>query len=208
MPKYHQDGGRARPFGFALAWVGAIAQLLFLRLPAWLYRWALKGTAIIYSPLVWLAHSTFSDDLHDRLQDLRDLALYRLVRGYSAIVLLALASRLALDLLVPSWPSLWAGHHAAPILNAVLAPHALPAWQIAVAINAIMAWTLYLYADWALARYTRSRPPNEARVEAVIRGGWLIRGALSIYVIGNGIRAAASLAGVLPTWASLGGHPG
>jgi hypothetical protein len=183
----------------SLRWPLAALFTLFIVLPAWLYRWSLKGTFLLYSPLVWVAHRSFADDPWERLRDIRELAFHRLVRGYSGVVLALLLVRVALDLLLPTWPSLWAGLPSAALLDAVLAPHRLPFWQLAMGTNAFMAWVLYFYADWALARHERGRPPVEHRVDGTLRALWLVRTSLSVYVIGNGIHAAAVLAGVLPT---------
>ncbi len=170
---------------------------LIVALPAWLYRWSLKGTFILYSPLVWVAHRSFADSAWDRLQDVSELAFHRLVRGYSVLVLILLSSRVGLDALYPSWHLLWAGLPSAALLDAALAPHALPIWQLAMATNAIMAWVLYFFADWALARHARQRAPGERTVNGVLRTVWLVRTSLSVYVILNGIHAAARLSGVL-----------
>jgi hypothetical protein len=181
-----------------LQWLTAALFILLIALPAWLYRWSLKGTFLLYSPLVWVAHRSFTDNPWDRLMDLRELAFYRLIRRYSVLVLVLLLARGVLDILIPTWPSLWAGLPSAAILDAVLAPHSLPFWQLAMGINALTAWALYFFADWALKRHERGRPPHEHGLDGILRALWLVRTSLSVYVIGNGIHAAVVLARVLP----------
>jgi hypothetical protein len=181
-----------------LRWTIASLFTLFVVLPAWLYRWSLKGTFLLYSPLVWVAHRSFADNPWDRLRDIRELAFHRLVRGYSVLVLFLLFARVALDVLYPSWSALWTKLPSAALLDVALAPHSLPVWQLAMSINAVMAWVLYFFADWALARHRRGRPPNNLIVDDGIRAVWLIRTTLSVYVISNGLYAAATLASVLP----------
>ena len=49
-----------------------------LVLPAPFYRWSLKGTALIYSPLIWIVHSATARPLRVYLQDIISLAYYRI----------------------------------------------------------------------------------------------------------------------------------
>ncbi|HLL52498.1 MAG TPA: hypothetical protein VK447_03070 [Myxococcaceae bacterium] len=160
------------------------------------YRWALKGTSLLFSPLVWLSHHSFASELWDRLLDLRDFAFHRAVRAYSSIALLVLGGRVALDVVHPAWPRVWEGHPSASLFDAIAAPHRWPAWQIAMLINAFAAWGLYFVADGALKRKDRGRPRDMRFLDRFIRTIWFIRGALSLFVIGNGILAAAAFAGV------------
>ncbi|WP_375758711.1 hypothetical protein [Corallococcus exercitus] len=170
--------------------------MLIVVFPAWFYRWALKGTFLLYSPMVWVVHYSFSDDPWERLRDICELAVHRLVRGYSVLVLAALSSKVVLDLLVPQWSNLWTSHPSALLLNTIIAPRQLPLWQMAMAVNAVTAWGLYFFADWALARRGRGRAPVQYRIETIVRTAWIVRTVLSVFVIANGVFAAAVLAGV------------
>ena len=185
-----------------MRWLPAAQFTLLIALPAWLYRWSLKGTFLLYSPLVWVAHRSFKDSPWERLRDIREIAFHRLVRGYSVLVFVMLLSRMAMDILFPSWRSLWIGLPFAAQFDAVLgshmgvAPHVPPLWQIAMGANAILAWVIYFYADWVLTRHARRSLPNEHSVDGVLRTVWFLRTSLSVYVILSGIYAAAVLTGM------------
>lgn len=193
----HESGVVVGVLAIALV---AVPFSVFVALPAWLYRWASKGTFLPYSPLVWIAHRSFASGPWNLLHDIREVAFHRLVRGYSVVVLAALAARGALDLVSPTWPSIWAHHPSARYFEAVFAPGHLPLWQIAMGLNAVLAWALYYFADWVLVRQKRRSTLNEHWLGSILRSVWLVRGAASIFVILNGIWTAAVFAGVLPTW--------
>lgn len=164
-------------------------------LPALFYRWSLKGAALIYSPLIWIVRGAMARPLRIHLQDVARLAYYRIPRWFALFVLTLLAVKVyiysAWSDFAPSWRTI-PGHR---LLDAVVMPEAFPPWQIASVINAILAWALYLVADWAVARWDRGPWINEKLIEVTLRWLALVRGVLSVYTIACGIYLAASLSG-------------
>ncbi len=159
------------------------------------YRWSLKGSALIYGPLVWVAHGATRGSLRDRLQDLHGLFYYRLTRAFAVVVLLLFSAKVyvhhAWSELEPYWRAI-PGHE---LLEATVVPEAFPPWQIAVVVNAALAWGLYCAADWVIARWRRGSPIHEQTIETVLHAVSLVRGVLSVYAIACGIYLAASLSG-------------
>jgi hypothetical protein len=152
---------------------------------------------LIYSPLIWIVHGATARSLHDHFRDIHELALYRITRAFAACLLLLFTAKVYIFC---SWSDLTASWRAIPgyrVLDAVVMPEAFPAWQIASAINAILAWLLYLAADSAIARWKRGSQINEGAIEVMLRWISLARGVLSVYTILCGIYLAASLSGRL-----------
>jgi hypothetical protein len=175
--------------------VSAFGVVLFV--PALIYRWSLKGSALIYSPLIWIAHGATARPLGVHLQDILTLAYYRISRWFASLVLVAFAVKVyvyyASDELA-SWWHIIAGHR---LLDAIVAPAAFPGWQIASVTNASLAWTLYVVADWVTMRWHRGARVNKSGVELLVRWVSLIRGMLSVYTIICCIYLVASLSGQL-----------
>jgi hypothetical protein len=165
---------------------------LFLAL---FYRWSIKGSALIYSPLVWIVHSSTARPIRVHLQDILKLAYYRIQRWFGASVLLLFLAKVyvyrAWDDFAPTWRAI-PGHR---LLDAIVLPEAFPPWQITSAINAILSWVIYLGADWAVARWNRGSRVNEKIIGVMLRWLSLVRGVLSVYTIICGIYLAASLSG-------------
>jgi hypothetical protein len=154
------------------------------------YRWSLKGSALIYSPLIWIVHSSTARSLRDHLQDIHELVIYRVARRVGLIVLALFAFKLCV------WhSSLQNEIFGNKFVRAVFMPDAFPAWQIASAANAVLAWALYFAADWVLAYWKRGVRINDWAIEQTLRWLSLGRGILSVYTISCCIYLAASLSG-------------
>ncbi len=69
-----------------------IIYVLVVWFPAFTYRLMVKGTALIYSPLIYIIHGSFASNFNDRLLAIRSLALYRVMRVYAAITILLLSA--------------------------------------------------------------------------------------------------------------------
>ena len=168
------------------------------------YRWAIKGSALFWSPLVWIAHSSFRPHILRRVLDVRRLAIFSVGRAW-AVVVLALGGLKVLFLYLAVRPS----DHCPTSIQAaacsnVIVPNALPPWQLAMLTNAILAWVLYLIADWALHRMRNGRLPAERFLDGFFKTMWLVRGTLSLYTIACSIYLAAFLSGRWPWLPALG----
>jgi len=167
--------------------------LSFFLCPALLYRWSLKGTTLVHSPLIWIVHGAFKSHLRERLEEIRELVRYRLMRLYSAAVLVFFLSKVLLFSMWSSIAEWWNNTPPAEFLNAYLAPLEIPRWHIAAAVNSLLAWVLFFMADHAVARYKREAEVNEGRLDTIVQSVTLIRGILTLYTIGTGLYIAASL---------------
>lgn len=161
--------------------------------PALFYRWSLKGAALVYSPLVWIVRSATATPLIEYLQDIHELVQYRLTRWFAALVLLLFIAKVYIYYAWSDLASSWRFIPGHRLLEAIVMPEAFPPWQVASAVNAILAWVLYIAADRFLVRWRRGSTVSLGAIEVMLRWLSLVRGALSIYTIVCGIYLAASL---------------
>jgi hypothetical protein len=171
----------------------AIAPVILV--PALFYRWSLKGSALIYSPLVWIVRTATARPLRTHLHDILKLAYYRVARTFALLVILAFVAKAYIyyawsDLALP-----WGDIPGSRFLDVVLMPEAFPPWQIASVINALLAWCLYLTVDWVVVRWDQGAHISERVVESILRWLSLVRGLLSVYTIFCSIYLVASLSG-------------
>jgi hypothetical protein len=180
---------------------GDIWSLLFLYAPflvvlsaiAVLYRFSVKGTAAVWSPIIWTVRRAFRPTLVAALRELRTLALHRVVRNWSLIVLGLLLAKSIVFQLGPGVTGECRGWVRADVCENVVVPGAFPAWQIAAAFNAILAWVLYLLADGALHAMRNGRLPYEGFLDGLFKASRVVRGILSSYTIACSIYLAAYL---------------
>ncbi len=170
-----------------------LSYIIFIVLPALLYRYSLKGTSLFYSPLIWVVHGAVKGSLRDRVAEVRTLAVYRMSRLYSIFVLAFFVSKILFFSFWNNAAFWWNETYAADFLNAFVAPQGLPRWQIAAAANAILAWLLFFIADYVLLQYDRGNEPNQALFDFSVGAIKVGRGVLTFYTITATIYLAASL---------------
>src|SRR5678815_5075161 len=143
----------------------AIVTMIILLLPALCYRWSLRGSALIFSPLVWIAYGATARSARDHLRDIHEVAFYRVARRFAALVLLLFICKTVIHYSWNDLPASWRSVLALKLLEPILAPAAFPPWQLAGAVNALLAWVIYFASDWVLARWKRNSRINERAVE-------------------------------------------
>ena len=167
-------------------WLVSIPILLvwaILLFPALVYRWSIKGTAILWSPLIFLARASPHIAIRNAANDIRYVALYRLQRWYGLLAVAVVGSKIFLAREWSTLQQLWQGRPVSQLLDSLLAPEIIPIWQVAQAMNGALSWVIYLFADFFLHRLQQDRPMNDEFADAVMRIIWLIRGILTVYTL-------------------------
>jgi hypothetical protein len=169
-----------------------IPSITFWYLPAMAYRWSLKSTALIWSPLFWIV-SPATDDLATRLREICKAALYRVMRLYSLVVAVLFLAKLYVlwswhELMTnwSQWPELaemWARIPQSDVLNAYIVPPEIPPWQLAAAINAVLAWIAFFIADLLLVRSEKHQSLPGDWLNDAFRWVAIVRNTLSLYAI-------------------------
>lgn len=138
-----------RSDGFTLISVPIVLLYLIVTLVSLAYRWSLKSTALIWSPLLWYMRPVYAaEDLNYRLDQILRLAMSKVVLWYSVffvgffigkIYLLSFASEhMNLVASLPGWT----------FLRHLFVPEGLPIWQIASFVNAVLGISIFFIADY------------------------------------------------------------
>lgn len=152
-------------------------------LPSVLYRFSLKGSSVLYLPLLWVAHVARREDIWGRLKEIRELAFFVFRRWFGLLVIGFVASKV----LFQSW---WraANAHLQEIsthpqfIELFVAPVGpIPRWQLAAAANAVIAWVVFFLADRTVVMSKEGEVGGVTSV--VVRLLWSCSAALSLYTI-------------------------
>jgi hypothetical protein len=151
---------------------------------AMVYRWSLKSTALIWSPLVWAFRPIRrEDDPTTFSKAIIELSLFKFSRLYSAIVLVLFAAKIWIwfylthlgtilhTLLGGSWD----------VLSMYLVPDAIPLWHVTAATNALLTWGIYFRAE-RYAFDAEHRVENEDQhIATFFKSAFVTRNVLTIY---------------------------
>lgn len=154
------------------------------------FRWSVKATCLIYLPLVWLVNNAkFTPELsmRDTLEDFRvdDIQWVRRVLAFVAIGALGLKVTLLWYLTdVVPWVKTNSPSWLLKIMkdwSHLIVPHEIPLWQIAPAVNGILAVGLWVYTRKMLRR--KDLAVEENSILAVWRTFTTLITFLSLYTI-------------------------
>ncbi len=174
----------------------AIVFLIPLILPSIVYRWSLKGSALLYLPFVWIARTTHIRG-RARLLTLVHAGASKAARLLAVFTLLLVGSKLLLGGL---WIEIAAWFESRPLelLETLLAPAEIPLWQLASFTNAILAWLVYFVASGFLARHPQQTAEPSRAFDDGLSAVMVLRGCLSVYAIVVSIYLVAGLEWSLP----------
>lgn len=157
---------------------------LFLYVPTVAYRWSLKATCMIYMPLIWLVEAgRLSPNLREALDDYQASDLRRIGTLMSLGYIAALVVKVILLMTVAEFVEWWDGNRALQFLKIYIVPHQVPLWQIASALNAVLAIILWVYARHVLRLIGKKKGQTEGRVRAVWQTAKAITVVLALYSI-------------------------
>jgi hypothetical protein len=190
------------PFGNQKFWTPAISRksgvdrlfaltvtipifFLFLFLPVLIYRWSLKATSIIYAPLIFVVHSTFSKgvNLRTKLELIKRSDLSRIRALYGVVAIVAFLVKLVLMIKWEGFVEVWKGNPMVEFLAIYVAPSEIPKWQIAELINSALAVGTMLFARQALLRYDLKHPLPEKPLKHILGFVSGLRWILALYAI-------------------------
>ena len=149
------------------------------------YRWSVKATCLIYLPLIWLITKACSApaSVMQALDDFQVSDLRRIRVVVSVGVLLALAGKIALMFTVAGFVGWWNEHKILLFLKPLVAPQTLPLWQLASALNSVLAIGMWLYARHVKHLATTHRQPSDRTLLLRWRVYSTVALALSLYTI-------------------------
>lgn len=179
-----------------------IAVILFL-FPCYIYRWSLKSTALIWSPLLWILREPISGNLAFRLNLITESAAYRTARYYSILILILFLIKMYIWFTWHKVAETWQTITGINTINAYLAPKEIPIWHLCALINTLSALFVYYMADWFLQKYRHGQPVPENVIERVLHIHKTISRPLSLYIIACNLYITVHLA-LKIKWPPLG----
>lgn len=159
------------------------------------YRWAMKSTAVLWLPLIWIVvQARPGADVIARLVVMTRSAWSKAMRAYSAIVALDFIAKLAL--LFGMWKLAnldWLGPLGVAATR-LAAPLDLPLWQAAGALNAVLVWVFFFHADQHLLAQGTAEAWSEDSIRREYAIFQAVRTILTLYVIACTFYIAAAVA--------------
>lgn len=153
--------------------------------PAYAYRWSLKSTALIWSPLLWALRSVrgagkplrkyFSIYLGDPITGI--------VLWVSIAAIIGLAAKIALFNEWAGFVDWWNATPLRQVLSLYVTPAEIQWWQVAIVINSAIAIIMYIFARRWLVRIEHDVLTDEALPRRLFQIGLFIRPILSCYTI-------------------------
>jgi hypothetical protein len=158
--------------------------VIFIIIPTLVYRWSLKGSSVIYLPLLWVVHTVAGGSLRQRFIDICSLSFYRFRRWFGGFIIFFVMSKL---LAATFWKKIYEtslNHDPYGFLTLFVAPLEVPRWQLASATNGLLAWLVFFVAEVALSRDDESNIIDIGNGYVIaIRSLWLISSILTLYIL-------------------------
>jgi hypothetical protein len=190
-----------------LDWLGAITSFLLIYILAGLYRWSLKSTALIWSPLVWAFRPIrASESTLQFVRGLLTLSIYRFARWYSGLVLILFAGKFYIWL---TWIEI-AGKlkviYGWSLISSYLLPESIPLWHLSAVANGLLTWMIYFRAERYLHLVNSGVAVSDNAMDRFLTVTFYTRNVLSIYTAICTLYITKELAGIveLPTIRLIG----
>lgn len=166
--------------------------------PALLYRWSLKGTCLVWLPLLWAVSPTQPINgsiltVRDRLEDIRYGVTYKIILIFSTAALLAGVFKIFLFAAWNKWQTWWT-ISIPEIIDRLIAPLQVYPWHLTALLNSVVAWLLFMWAD-SVVRHPAL--VEDARAEVVLARTLTLRRFLTLYTVVNELAIFVSVADLL-----------
>jgi hypothetical protein len=104
----------------------------------------LKSTALIWLPLVYVVRTTYNRTLSlpAQLEEMRQAAIWKIIRGISWVTLALLAAKIVILPTVIDW---WNSKMWTKVLNVYVIPNMIHPWRVATGLNSMIALCGYYY---------------------------------------------------------------
>ena len=150
------------------------------------FRLSVKGTALIYLPLIFiLGAKPKGDTLTHSLEDTIESPFNKIVRFVSTCIILFVLSKL---FFLPLWNQL----AMSDLGKALVAPAGIPRWQLVSFTNAILAWLLVILAYDLQKRIERKGDSGTESLDLGLQWLYRLRVVLTVYTIAATLYSVAS----------------
>jgi hypothetical protein len=153
--------------------------------PSIAYRWSLKATALIYTPLLWTALSTFRafPAIPVALHRLRSNDIAKITLIYSILVIVVFILKWIMMSNMNALVEWFNKSEISRFLAIYVIPAQIPIWQIAAFVNALLAIAFFLFLGAMLQRVGHPDAWPDESIEGTIRSFVFVRTVLTLYTI-------------------------
>jgi hypothetical protein len=125
-----------------------LSAILFL-IPGLAYRYAVKSTALIWSPLLWVSRPVSNPtDIKLTMSRILTRSIYKASRIYSTMFTIAFIAKMYLWLHSGELPNTFVSPSVLKAAREFIVPDQLPVWHLTSAFNSIASWGLYFISDY------------------------------------------------------------
>lgn len=168
-------------------WVRVLFAIMFIPSlgVALLYRLSVKGTALVWLPLVWISLKLKpKESFKVRLEEINATSLGHLIMFFAVLTLLAFFAKIFVYNELLQISEQWFKGDLGRLLHDYIAPTTLPWWQIASVTNAVFALVLYFWASVQRVRLGDASFAADTRgPETFLTATTVFRSIVSVYTI-------------------------
>lgn len=165
-----------------LAWIVTTLVALPILIAAVAYRWSIKMTAIIWSPLVW-AFRPFerNDNIVRFARGIVDLSMSRFGRIYSGFVILFCAVKCLIFVFWLRLDQALVALLRTPGIESYLAPASIPLWHVTAFLSACITWVVFFRSERFLLLSGSAVHASSNSFRLFIQGAFVLWNFFSIY---------------------------
>lgn len=167
---------------FAKYFVGFLIFSFFL-LPALLYRWSLKSTAIVWSPLLWAFKPISGAELPAHFaKGVVSLGFFKASRLYSAFVLFLFLLKACLWWKLLTFQSDEQDAVLRELIARYVVPDQIVTWHVVAAINGVITWIIFFRSEKYIHDLNGGHAISKIRMRRFFQGSFFLRNFLALYV--------------------------
>ena len=158
--------------------------LLSILIPSIIYRWSIKSTAVIFTPLLWIINTYGQNIINicDKMTTTRMSIISKIKTAYSALIIILLAIKIVFIYNA----TITVQHINSEILTTlyynIFIPNEIPLWQSASIANSLITLALFFFSDIYLIKSKSSEPINTHKAETIFRTAATLRTILTLYI--------------------------
>ena len=150
--------------------------------PAIIYRFSVKSTALVWSPLLWIVRPVSRiTDIKVTMRRILTVNLYKIARIYSAIVILFFVWKVILFIKWTEWHNMYEAWTILQLARPYVVPETIPGWHITSVLNAITAWIFYLVFDYSYKDMEQGTKIPETRLQYFFTWTGLVNNLFAVY---------------------------
>lgn len=186
VPKPKRRGIRTVTEYYVDAFAGITASLFIsiILVISLIYKWSLKSTLLIWSPIIYMTGGAFRKNLAGEQLLLIRKSVVEAIKRYYGLFTGSLMALKYVAMIFGIETVLIAASNNGQFIEDVIQPMKINVWQIVVIVNAALSWVLFFYCDKELIRREAGRGHDNRAVSNMIGTINYLRAFGATYTIG------------------------